>query len=100
MGRQSHDLCGLVRGFCCILHSFCKDRHAHKPNNYESDTTDWTDVENGGSITITNTLPKDDTPGTGDNSQIKLWLAMTLTSAAGLGGMLWLALRRKKREEN
>ena len=71
-----------------------------KPNNYESDTTDWTDVENGGSITITNTLPKDDTPGTGDNSQIKLWLAMTLTSAAGLSGMLWLALRKKKREEN
>ena len=47
-----------------------------------------------------NKLPKDDTPVTGDNSRINLWLVMTLTSAAGLGGMIWLALRKKKREEN
>ena len=42
----------------------------------------------------------DPTPGTGDNTNIKLWLAMTLTSAAGLGGMMWLAFRKKKREQN
>ena len=63
------------------------------PKGYVKDVT-----SEGTTYTITNTLPE--TPGTGDNTNIKLWLAMTLTSAAGLGGMMWLAFRKKKREQN
>ena len=59
------------------------------------------DVSGAEAIKFTNTYkpPHDDTPGTGDNSQIKLWSAMTLASAAGLSCMAWLAFRKKKREE-
>ena len=53
---------------------------------------------NGGKITITNTL-RDETPGTGDNTKTLLWGGLTLTSAIGCGGALWIAGRRKKKEE-
>ena len=68
-----------------------------KSNGYKCDTTDWKVVPNGGSIKITNTLV-DDTPGTGDNTNILLWSSMLLTSAIGCGGALWIALKKKKEE--
>ena len=55
-------------------------------------------VANGGKITITNTL-RDETPGTGDNTKTLLWGSLMLTSAVGCGGALWLAGKRKKKEE-
>ena len=69
-----------------------------KANGYKSDTTKWKVVANGGKITITNTL-RDETPGTGDNTKTLLWGSLMLTSAVGCGGALWLAGKRKKKEE-
>ena len=69
-----------------------------KANGYKSDTTKWKVVANGGKITITNTL-RDETPGTGDNTKTLLWGGLTLTSAIGCGGALWIAGKRKKKEE-
>ena len=68
-----------------------------KANGYKSDTTKWKVVANGGKITITNTL-QDATPGTGDNTKTLLWGSLTLTSAIGCGGALWIAGRKKKKE--
>ena len=69
-----------------------------KANGYKSDTTKWKVVANGGKITITNTL-RDETPGTGDNTKTLLWGSLMLTSAVGCGGALWIAGKRKKKEE-
>ena len=68
-----------------------------KANGYTCNTTDWKTVENGTSITITNTL-KDNTPGTGDNTRIMLWSCLMLVSAIGCGA-LWIASRKKEEAE-
>ena len=67
-----------------------------KSSGYRSNTRRWTTVANGGTLTVTNTL-RDSTPGTGDNTRITLWIACLLVSAAGLGGVIWILVRRKKR---
>ena len=68
-----------------------------RPNGYKSNLNSWKVVEHGGSITVTNRYG-DDTPGTGDNTKIKLWGSILLISAAGCAGALWVSTRKKKKE--
>ena len=67
-------------------------------SGYVCDTVHWTIVEDGGSITITNTL-RDDSPGTGDSTKTVLWSSMMFASAIGACGALWFARKKKKDPE-
>ena len=69
-----------------------------KANGYSTNAGSWKAVANGGSISIKNSYT-DDTPGTGDNTKIKLWTSMMLISLMGLSGAAWFGTRRKKKEQ-
>lgn len=70
------------------------------PNGYVTDDTpyEFSVTKDGEEIAITATNKKADTPKTGDNSKVIVWLVVAALTAAEIGGIVWYRKKKAKKD--